>query len=74
MTTKESVDPANPVAEKVLKICLIISTALGVIITVLRLISGENLIHAVSNVFPLISILAVFYVIVISRRRAGEKH
>jgi membrane-associated PAP2 superfamily phosphatase len=73
MTTKETVVPANPAAEKVLKICLIISAVLGVIITVLRLIRGENFFHAVLAVLPAISILAVFYLIILSRRGATTK-
>jgi multisubunit Na+/H+ antiporter MnhF subunit len=73
MTTNETAAPANPAAEKVLKICLIISTIIGVTITILRLIRGENFFHAVLAVLPAISILAVFYLIILSRRGTTTK-
>ena len=73
MTTQETVDSANPVAEKVLKTCLIITGVIGVIITVLRLIRGETFFHSVSALLPAISVLAAFFLISLSRRRTTTK-
>jgi len=73
MNTKETVAPANPVAEKILKIFLIITAVIGITITVLRLIRGENFFHAVLPLLPAISILAVFYLIILSRQGTTTK-
>ncbi|HEY0005898.1 MAG TPA: hypothetical protein VGB17_14040 [Pyrinomonadaceae bacterium] len=73
MIHNQTIVPAKFVAEQVVKICLITATALGALSIILRLIRGENFFYAVAAVAPVISILAVFYWMILSQRRASEK-
>jgi uncharacterized membrane protein (GlpM family) len=73
MISSETVTPAKPVAVQVVKICLIISTVIGTLVIILRLISGETIFHAVSAVVPAVSILAVLYLMILSQSRTTAK-
>lgn len=72
MTPNETVESAKSVAELVVKFCLIIATALGTVVIILRLIRGDDLFQAVSAIVPA-SIIAVFYWMILSQRRLDQK-
>jgi membrane-associated PAP2 superfamily phosphatase len=73
MIHNETVTPAKSVAEQVVKMCLISAMAIGALIVILRLIRGENFFHAVSVIFPAISVLALFYWMILSQRRQSKR-
>jgi membrane-associated PAP2 superfamily phosphatase len=70
MIPNETKAPAKSVAEQVVKICLIIAIAMGTLSLVLRLIRGENFFHAILAIAPAISILVVFYWMILWQRRS----
>jgi len=72
MIPNETIEPAKSVAELVVKICLIIATAGGALVIILRLIRGDDFFHAVSAIVPA-SILALFYWMILSQRHSTKK-
>ena len=52
MTHNQTGEPAKPIAERVLKVCLIICTAVGLLVIILKVIRGDNFFDAASTIVP----------------------
>jgi L-asparagine transporter-like permease len=73
MTHSETDRPTKSAAERVVKICLIISTVIGLLVVILKLIRGDGFFHAASSVLPALSVIAVFYWLITAQRRSADR-
>lgn len=72
MTSNDTQIPAKSAAVSVLKVCLIVALAVGALRIILGLIGGESFFHATLSIVPPVSIVAVFYFLVVSRRHSAQ--
>ena len=73
MTRNKAGESIKHMAERVVRVCLIVCSALTVLVITLKLIRGDNLLHAVSSSVSAVSVLVVMYWLILFQNRSPEK-
>ena len=73
MTRNKAGESIRHTAGRVVRVCLIVCSALTVLVITLKLIRGDNLLHAVSSSISAFSALVVMYWLILFQNRSPEK-
>lgn len=73
MDTNGSIDDGVRTAERVFKICFILSAITYAVILIMALISGRERLNALGFVIPLLALQSFFYLAIKAKKRSNNQ-